>query len=112
MKVKCKYCKTKFDPKDKYCPYCYARYRDTVTHVNEDGRFRPIKLSNTTLSNTTRESGFHQQSLWQSGAKKNKKTQYKMNGKKRKSPFQFFLMFIIVIYIIQFIFGIIFAIFG
>lgn len=107
MKVKCKYCKTKFDPKDKYCPYCYARYRDTVTHINEDGRFRPIKLSNTNSG-----SNYQQQSLWKSTEKKNKKAQYKMSGKKRKNPFQIFLMVLLVIYIIQFVFGIIFAILG
>lgn len=25
MQVRCKYCGTRFDSRDKYCPYCYAK---------------------------------------------------------------------------------------
>lgn len=38
MRVRCKYCKTWFDTKDKYCPYCYARVRDIDSVTMTDGR--------------------------------------------------------------------------
>lgn len=38
MRVRCKYCKTWFDTKDKYCPYCYARVRDNDSVTMTDGR--------------------------------------------------------------------------
>lgn len=38
MRVRCKYCKTVFDTKDKYCPYCYARVKDIDSVTMTDGR--------------------------------------------------------------------------
>lgn len=42
MRVRCKYCKTVFDTKDKYCPYCYARVRDNDSVTMTDGRARAV----------------------------------------------------------------------
>lgn len=38
MRIRCKYCKTWFDTKDKYCPYCYARVRDIESVSIKGGR--------------------------------------------------------------------------
>lgn len=38
MRIRCKYCKTWFDTKDKYCPYCYARVRENDSVSMNDGR--------------------------------------------------------------------------
>ncbi|WP_276937062.1 hypothetical protein [Dielma fastidiosa] len=38
MRIRCKYCKTWFDTKDKYCPYCYARVRENDSVSLNDGR--------------------------------------------------------------------------
>ena len=38
MRIRCKYCKTWFDTKDKYCPYCYARVRENDSVTLTDGR--------------------------------------------------------------------------
>ncbi len=40
MRVRCKYCGTKFESKDKYCPYCFARYRENSSVTITEGRAR------------------------------------------------------------------------
>lgn len=37
MKIRCRNCKTIYDNKEKYCPYCFARTHPRPSHIRVDG---------------------------------------------------------------------------
>ncbi len=74
MKIRCRECKTIYDSKEKYCPFCYARTNPKPRQIRVDGRSVDVEKSI-----DTRPSRALQQSNYAARMQKNRSNQRKAN---------------------------------